>query len=299
MPHNDYIKDLVLREIYSLKNTNNTKIEQRGINAEKAVCKIDCFVCMDTRKLWAWRRDVFSTSIFSNNKYDIIHCNGCKSGRDIRITSKPEGYEKDKKEGIGARINELMYIYNTKIKPQEDKEFAIRQRKEREEKQRIQREDAENERNEANPNSVWGPGRYSTKHQHATDKSFTADVKKIADIVFDAIKIYGGDFLAIANIAKNITLNLESSIHEVDETDEVIGESTSDKYGNKQYVVVKLSKKLKEVKKKFFGLVNAHNNSYTLSASYLLLTPLNSKARAECSSFISGEMTKFIEKMSS
>lgn len=292
MPHNDYMRDTILRQIYVLKNESDQELVQRGIDAEKAVPNVDCFVCMNTRRLWAWRRDVFSTSVFSRHKYDIIHCNGCKSGADIRTSERPLGYQKDHHsvDGVRGRINDLIYIYNTEVKPEEE-------RREQEEAERLQREREEHERNEANPNSVWGPGRYSSKHHHATDKTFQADVKKIADIVFDAIKIYGGDFLAIADIAKNITLNLESSIHEVDETDEVIGESVADDYGNKQYVVIKMTKKLKEENRRFFGLVNTHNNSYTLTASYLLMTPLNSKARAECSNFISGQMTKFIEKM--
>ena len=114
---------------------------------------------------------------------------------------------------------------------------------------------------------------------------------------FQRCKIYGGDYLAIANIAKNIMLTLTSSISEIDETDEVIGSTDPDEYGNRQFAIVKLSKSQKEVNKSFFGLCKSKTQNYILCATYLVLNPKNSKARRECSSFISGQMTKFIDKM--
>ena len=118
---NDYLKSHVINEIKNLKNNYNSHLKQRGLNAEKALKCVNCFVCMDTRKLWAWRRDGFSTSFFSNHKYDIIKCNGCSDGSDIKTSNSHSGYQKNKIEDIDGRINDLITVYETKIKEDEER----------------------------------------------------------------------------------------------------------------------------------------------------------------------------------
>lgn len=303
MAHNDYIKDLVLGEIAIFKLHRDETVRQHGINAEKALHKVNCFVCMDTLQLWAWRRHVAARSVFSTHRYDLIKCNGCSTGADIKTMASTKGFEKDNKDGIQLRISMLLDIYNAEIKPEEQRR-AQEERIERERQERLENERREAERiqnqidiYEADPNSVWGPGRYSYKHEHATDSTFDADVQKLANIVFASIELYGGNYLAIADIAKNLVLTLTSTISEIDETDEVIGATEPDVYGNRKFVIIKLKKTQKDEERRFFGLFHKKTHEYSLRAEYLVLDPKNSKARHECSRFISGEMTKFIEKM--
>jgi len=297
------MKELVLREINNFQYNTDPNVKQYGIDAEKAIHKINCFVCMDTQQLWAWRRDAVSTSIFSRHKYDLIKCNGCSSGADIKTMASKEGFQKNDKSNINGRIDILVDLYHSKIKPEEEKraedariEKARQEKLERERKE-TQRKRKQQEIYESDPNSVWGPGRFSRTYQHATNKTFEADVQKLANIVYDSIKIYGGDYTAVASIAKNIMLTFTSSISEVDETDEMIGSTEPDEYGNRKFTIVKLSKSQKQENRKYFGLVKSKTQEYTLCATYLVLVPKNAKARNECNSFISGEMTKFIEKM--
>ena len=120
MPQNDYICVLVKQEINNLKNNNNQLLKQRGTYAAKAFPKINCLVCMDTRELWAWRRDAISRSIFSSHQYDLIHCNGCSTGKDKHTMSSTKGYEKNCTNDISGRINELVKLYHTQIKPEEE-----------------------------------------------------------------------------------------------------------------------------------------------------------------------------------
>ena len=211
---------------------------------------------MDTRQLWAWRRDALSTSFLSSHKYDLIHCNGCSTGKDIHTISAPKGYKKNDKNDINSRINKLVDIYQIQIKPEEEKREEQRRKEEQrriqEKKERIRQQ---YDMYESDPNSVWGPGRYSRTYHHATNKTFDADVKKLANIVYDSIRIYGGDYTAVANIAKNIMLTFTSSISEVDETDEMIGSTEPDAHGNRKFTIVKLSKSQKQENRKSTELV--------------------------------------------
>ena len=206
---NDYIKDLVLTEIINLKNNCNQSLKQRGINAEKAICKVNCFVCMDTRKLWAWRRDGFSTSIFSSHKYDLIKCNSCSDGSDIRTIDSPSGYEKNNRSDIDGRINDLIKIYDDKIKQEEE-----RKKKEEDETKRKNKEKRQksNQEAESRPFSVWGKGGYNSIDHEMKEKSIDVNVGAIADKVYQAVKAYHGDFGALANLAKNLTYQLKTSI---------------------------------------------------------------------------------------
>ena len=301
MATNDYMKDIIMNEITNLERSSNPLLRERGIQSRKASKKINCFVCMDSRQLWAWRRDVISTSMFSTHKYDLIHCNSCSNGRDIHTMSSPSGFKKNDTSNIDGRINHLITLYNSTIKPEIERVEQEKARKEKEERREAEQQQRERikqqERNEANPKPLWGPGRYSKKYHHATSDTFESDIQKLANIVFESIQLIGGNYTAIAGVVKQIMLTLTSSIHEVDETDEVIGATEPDEFGNCQYAILKLSKQQKEEKKSFFGIFKKHSQEYTICATYLIMTPKNSKARTECNEFISGQMTKFINQM--
>ena len=312
MASNSDMRRLVTSEIISLKRQDGN-MKERGIMAEKALSRVNCLVCMDTRKLWAWRRDVFSTSIFSTHRYDIIHCNVCSTGRDIRTTDRTHGYEKNNLSDINGRINDLVKIYKDVIRPEEqEKELERieqqareeRERREKEEEERRNRLEKENilrkqhEEYERSDSSIWGPARFSNKYVNVSNTVLDVDVQKLATLVFDAIKVYGGDFLAIANIAKNLTVSLSNNITQQEETEEVIGETEPDMFGNPKYVVIKLSKVEEETNTSCFNMCKRRNQRFTVCASYLVMSPKNSKARMECNNFISGEMTKFMDKIS-
>ena len=123
MPSNDYLESHVKEEILSLKKNSNNIFKEKGVQSEKASKKFSCFVCMDTRKIWApaWRRNEFSTSIFSSPKYDILNCNGCSDGKDINTSDTTTGYEKNNCSDINGRINELVNYYHSHIKPEEER----------------------------------------------------------------------------------------------------------------------------------------------------------------------------------
>ena len=291
---NDYIKDLVLTEIINLKNNCNQSLKQRGINAEKAICKVNCFVCMDTRKLWAWRRDGFSTSIFSSHKYDLIKCNSCSDGSDIRTIDSPSGYEKNNRSDIDGRINDLIKIYDNKIKQEEE-----RKRKQDEETKRKNKEKRQksNQEAESRPFSVWGKGGYNSIDHNMKEKSIDVNVGAIADKVYQAVKAYHGDFGALANLAKNLTYQLKTSITNNKETKEIFDCTEPDEFGNKKYIVMKMEKIEENKTVTHMKVFSKTKVTSKLKLSYLILTPKNFKARYECDKFINQEVSNIIGTM--
>lgn len=291
---NDYLKCHVINEVNNLKNNYNSHLKQRGLNAEKALKCVNCFVCMDTRKLWAWRRDGFSTSFFSNHKYDIIKCNGCSDGSDIKTSNSHSGYQKNKIEDIDGRINDLITIYETKIKEDEERVRKELEKKEREKFARIEKHQQEIE---SRTFSVWGKGGYNYIVQEMKEKAIDIDVGMIANKIYEAVKAYHGDFGALANLAKNLTFQLKTSISREKETKEVFDKTEPDQFGNSKYIVIKMEK-LEDIKTvsslKFF---TKEKKVSSLKATYLILTPQNSKARLECDKFINHEVKHIIDKM--
>ena len=291
---NDYLKSHVINEVNNLKNNYNSNLKQRGLNAEKALKCVNCFVCMDTRKLWAWRRDGFSTSFFSNHKYDIIKCNGCSDGSDIKTSNSHSGYQKNKIEDIDGRINDLITVYETKIKEDEERVRKELEKKEREKFARIEKHQQEIE---SRTFSVWGKGGYNYIVQEMKEKAIDIDVGMIANKIYEAVKAYHGDFGALANLAKNLTFQLKTSISREKETKEVFDKTEPDQFGNSKYIVIKMEK-LEDIKTvsslKFF---TKEKKVSSLKATYLILTPQNSKARLECDKFINHEVKHIIDKM--
>ncbi|MBT7623178.1 MAG: hypothetical protein HN595_01470 [Flavobacteriaceae bacterium] len=291
---NDYLKSHVINEVNNLKNNYNSHLKQRGLNAEKALKCVNCFVCMDTRKLWAWRRDGFSTSFFSNHKYDIIKCNGCSDGSDIKTSNSHSGYQKNKIEDIDGRINDLITVYETKIKEDEERVRKELEKKEREKFARIEKHQQEIE---SRTFSVWGKGGYNYIVQEMKEKAIDIDVGMIANKIYEAVKAYHGDFGALANLAKNLTFQLKTSISREKETKEVFDKTEPDQFGNSKYIVIKMEK-LEDIKTvsslKFF---TKEKKVSSLKATYLILTPQNSKARLECDKFINHEVKHIIDKM--
>ena len=291
---NDYLKSHVINEVNNLKNNYNSHLKQRGLNAEKALKCVNCFVCMDTRKLWAWRRDGFSTSFFSNHKYDIIKCNGCSDGSDIKTSNSHSGYQKNKIEDIDGRINDLITVYETKIKEDEER---VRKELEKKEIEKFARIEKHQQEIESRTFSVWGKGGYNYIVQEMKEKAIDIDVGMIANKIYEAVKAYHGDFGALANLAKNLTFQLKTSISREKETKEVFDKTEPDQFGNSKYIVIKMEK-LEDIKTvsslKFF---TKEKKVSSLKATYLILTPQNSKARLECDKFINHEVKHIIDKM--
>ena len=129
------------------------------------------------------------------------------------------------------------------------------------------------------------------------EKAIDIDVGMIANKIYEAVKAYHGDFGALANLAKNLTFQLKTSISREKETKEVFDKTEPDQFGNSKYIVIKMEK-LEDIKTvsslKFF---TKEKKVSSLKATYLILTPQNSKARLECDKFINHEVKHIIDKM--
>ena len=78
------------------------------------------------------------------------------------------------------------------------------------------------------------------------EKSIDINVGMVANKVFEAVKAYR-EFVALANLAKNLTFQLKNIISHEKETKEVFDKTDPDQFGNSKYIVIKMEK-LEEIK---------------------------------------------------
>ena len=294
MPSNDYLKSHVEEEIQNLKNNANEVLKEKGVQAEKSAKRFNCFVCMDTRKLWAWRRDGFSTSIFSSHKYDIIHCNGCSTGKDIQTTNSIQGYEKNNCSDVNGRINDLVNYYHAHIKQEEERKHQAALEKKKKEKENLRKQLKDYESRNF---SVWGKGGYHDLFHYEEDRTIDINISIIANKIFQIVRSYGGDYISIANLAKNLCINLSHSISKDESTKEVFDHSAPDEFGNSKYIIIKFKKIEEKASITKFKVYRTTTSKTVIQATFLLLSPLNSLARIECQKMIHHEANNIIDKM--
>ena len=280
---NDKIRPIIKKTIDLYKTEASLGKQQIGIDAEKAFHCIKCFVCMDSQQVWDHRKDFFSRTFASDN-YDILKCNVCGDGSFIRTTNQKLGFKKNQErtgDDLQGQIEYLADIYNNKIKPEEEKkkeELLIKQHQEFEE----------------NPGCVWGKGYHQELDVEMKHKSFDVNIGDMVDKVIKLIRAYGGDFIAVANLVKNLTLEIKHSVKNTSETKESFSVTDPDRFGNSKYIIIKIKKVEKEVTKKMYFNYKQKDGAYKFE--YLILSPKNKKAREECRKLINSNVDNIIDK---
>jgi hypothetical protein len=263
MPH-DYMRTTVLNEINRQKTTNT----KYGEELHKAVPKVTCFTCMDSKKLWDYRETAFS-SWDMKGSYDIVNCNGCVGGGYIKPVHSVTGYyQRDKvNDQIGDRVKELYskYLEIARNEEQQKELLLIEQ----------------HNTMELNVTPLWKHGASDTLTEVSKSVDIHIAVGKLADKILSAIKLANGNLLELANFAKNVTLtiNFQNISSENIHKEALCG--PQDRWGNSTYIILEYSKKEYTTKKK--SLLMTYNTSMSdLSVKYKILTPQNKAARDNC-----------------
>ena len=278
-----YIKKLI--NMYKTESIYNKK--QIGIDAEKAFHVIKCYVCMDRKQLWDDRNDFFSRNFAANN-YDLVKCNVCCDGSHITDTNQKTGFKRGKERHHSEIEEQIQYLadyYNTKIKPEEEK------KKQLEMEERLIKQQKEYE---AETDSVWGKGFHEELDIEMKHKSFSINIGDIADKVTKIIRAYGGDFVAVADLVKNLTIEIENTFSKTSLSKESFDVTKPDRFGNSKYIIIKVKKlELEKTKKMYFS---SKKVEYNYKFEYLILSPLNKKARDECRKLIGKNVENIIDK---
>ena len=263
MPH-DYMRTPVLNEIKRIK-TNDTKY---GEELNKAVPKVKCFTCMDSKQLWDYRETAFS-SWDRKGRYDIVNCNGCAGGGYIKPVHSVTGYYQRDKENhqIGDRVKELYskYLEIERNEEQQKEQLLIEQ----------------HNTMEQNVTPLWKHGASDTLTEVSKSVDIHIAVGKLADRILSAIQLSNGNLLELANFAKNLTLNINFQNISSENIHKEALCGPQDRWGNSTYIILEYSKKEYSTKKK--ALLMTFNTSMSdLSVKYKILTPQNKAARDNC-----------------
>ena len=121
----------------------------------------------------------------------------------------------------------------------------------------------------------------NNKNVRIDNIDFNLAVDKLAKGIYSGIIAYSGNLLELANIAKNLTLDLKGSQSSLDSEHKVVGKTS-----NEQVVFLKIKISNKRRGLNLFKCLSFASSRQILVAKYTIVKPKNSKAREICNNKI-------------
>jgi hypothetical protein len=128
---------------------------------------------------------------------------------------------------------------------------------------------------------IWEFCRNNNKKVRIDNIDFNLAVDKLAKGIYSGIIAYSGNLLELANIAKNLTLDLKGSQSSLDSEHKVVGKTSND-----QVVFLKIQISNKRRGLNLFKCLSFASSRQILVAKYTIVKPKNSKAREICNNKI-------------
>ena len=135
---------------------------------------------------------------------------------------------------------------------------------------------------------AWAFYEHSTIHYEQLTLNLQVEIGNIADKVCSAIRAYGADFYALADLAKGITLNLGVSLTNETGMNEYIGQlaDADNKNNMASYVLIKFEKKISATKIKVGGFFKSSKKASEFNVTFNLFKPKNKAAKLICDALI-------------
>jgi hypothetical protein len=135
---------------------------------------------------------------------------------------------------------------------------------------------------------AWAFYEHSTIHYEQLTLNLQVEIGNIADKVCSAIRAYGADFSALADLAKGITLNLGVSLTNETGMNEYIGQlaDADNKNNMASYVLIKFEKKISASKIKVGGFFKSSKKASEFNVTFNLFKPKNKAAKLICDALI-------------
>lgn len=257
------------KEIQNIANefiqSNDSETKRFGKIIIKYIDSIKCYSCLDTKQKWKTRDNKFFATLDGRGQYDIVKCSKCTKGgwlscshTNVLTEGKIKIFEMNDSIDIDERVKELKIIHKTKIN-ELDAEWWVYDKK--------------------------------IINQTTIEQNITIDIKKLSDVVSSSIRIYAGDLTAIANLAKDLTIDLSSTLNESNDENEVMRHEITE--NNKQvYLLMRMEKSIKE--RSFWGSIfKSVKIKYTLK--YMLLIPKNETAIKKCNNLLNDRIGSRID----
>lgn len=282
----------------------------------KELCKkagITCSKCLDTGKLWK-NRGAFA-HLDGRGFFDIIRCNSCSDGgwlncsqtdkiyvSDICIFHKDDNNEAtrisivnkiyNKIQENEKRIKEQLEIEHLKKLQQEREEQKqledekIRQQEIKNDQERKQKESVEQQMNDGSDQPLYGESiddSFSTITEHI---HIQGELGKLIDKVSTAIQAYGGDLLSLADVVKNIKIDLDMKSEDEKIEKTKCCQSTK-KDGFPVYLFLKIQIHNESSSCTLLEWCGCSNIVSKITVKYMVLFPKNKVAKKECDDGVS------------
>ena len=234
-----------------LKLSNHHDTKKLGKIILKYKNNFNCYYCLDTTKTWRPRNHQFWSSWDGRGNYDIMRCRFCSDGGWASCSSNNNISQNGIKifrignDNVEDRINELRKIYKKKIEE---------------------------------PDAEWILYEKKTKFKKTTFTEMNVNVGKLAQIVMSSIKLHGGDLTAIATLAKELTIEMNSTLCKENDHVELIKQEKNEK-NQTVYLIMRLEKRKKD--RNVLGKV-FKKRKYTFFMKYMILIPENDIAKKKC-----------------
>jgi len=258
-------------------NGNDVEKKKLGKIILKNINNFQCYDCLDTNKCWRPRHNQFWASMDGRGSYDVVRCSKCSDGYWVRCSHSNSIHEngitifKVNDTNIDYRLKELQQIYKGQI-------------------------------NEPEPE--WWLYEKKCIYQKTTEFDMQVNIKKLANIVLSSIRLQGGDLSEIATLAKDLTIDMSSTLTEDNNTTEVIRYSIIPRHSiipghsiipddedKHVYLIMKLE--IAEKQRSLFGKA-FRSKKFTYTATYTILIPKNDIAKAICDALMN---TKIIDRL--
>jgi len=259
---------------------------------------IKCWGCLDTRRCWKVRDNVFWARMDNRGDYDIMTCPHCNHGNAQWVSCSKEN---DVREN-GIRLFELWHTPSVsdvcdqlKVIYEHVKQLKhVKQVKQVTKTEQVEIETHKTGQREEEESTVAEWLMYEQKTVEYIQKSIQLDIDigEIAKAVCNAIKTYGGDFFALADIAKDMTVNMAVGISsEVGHNESIRSDSNMNP---PTYVLLKCDKSVSTTKLET-GWFKADKLATKFKVDITIIRPKNKAAQAVVQSFVSDKISEKIQ----
>ena len=279
------------------------------------ILNINCSRCLDTKILWKGRDNVFWARMDGRGDYDVMHCDKCSGGSWNRCSHTTDIYARgihafhvaDGEWHVLETLRPMVKPYLDHIAQMEaecirkEKEDAERIQKEEEDRiqkeeeaDRIQQEEEEEKEedriqkekekeDDENPMPLWAYYKNDDFDKKIKSADITIEIGKIAERMYEAIKLSSGDIMELTTLIKELKMDLKSSMES----------STSNKTELKQipasegrfkvtYVKLYISNQMEQTSCDCLEWCGFNTKETHFSLQYTVYQPRNIAAKKRC-----------------
>lgn len=245
------MRNQIISKAKQLELSNHPETKKFGKIIRKYQNNFQCYYCLDTAQCWKPRNNQAWVRFDGRGSYDIIRCTHCNNGGWVRCSHSNfvcvNGIQLFKRgdTNVDDRINELKNIYRPKIEE---------------------------------PDAEWWLYEKKTICKKTKAVEMQVNIQKLADIVLSSIRLQAGDLSSIATLAKNLTIDMSSTLTKENDETEIIRQEKNNK-GQDVYLIMRLEKQKKS--RNAFGKI-FKSIKFTFYVKYMLLIPKNDIAVKKC-----------------